>query len=91
MRLTGSFIIIINSENPFGPNAIYCISRSNISESGKIHELVKSNDTNDDQILDLIWDPFRYPLLNVKVKLDTFENIDVLKFYIRVVSSFPFI
>lgn len=83
---TGSFIIIINSKEKGGPNAIYCISRSDVSKSGTIRELVKSDGVNDDE-LKLTWNPYEYPLLQIRTKLYLYNknNID---FTVNAITSF---
>jgi hypothetical protein len=83
---TGSFIIIINSKEEGGPNAIYCISRSDISKLGTIKELVKSDGVNDDE-LKLLWNPYEYPLLQIRTKLYLY-NKNKMDFTINVKTSF---
>lgn len=83
---TGSFIIIINSKEKGGPNAIYCISRSDISKSGSITELVKSDGVNDDE-LKLTWNPYEYPLLQIRTKLYLY-NKNTIDFTVNIITSF---
>jgi len=83
---TGSFIIVVNSNEKDGPNAIYCISRSDVSKSGIIKELVKSDGVNDD-VLGLTWDPYEYPLLQIRTKLYLY-NKNHIDFTINVITSF---
>ena len=86
---TGSFIIIINSKEKGGPNAIYCISRSDVSKSGTITELVKSDGINDDE-LKLTWNPYEYPLLQIRTKLYLYNNKNTnrIDFTVNVITSF---
>jgi hypothetical protein len=86
-RDTGSFIIIINSKEKGGPNAIYCISRSDVSKSGTIRELVKSHGVNDDE-LELTWNPYEYPLLQIRTKLYLYNKNNRIDFTVNVITSF---
>jgi hypothetical protein len=86
IKEVGSFIIIINSQTPGGANGIFCISRSDKSKSGKIQELVKSNGVLDD-IIDLEWNPYEYPLLKTKFKLSQHKQ-DVISYHVKVISNF---
>jgi hypothetical protein len=86
---TGSFIIIINSKEKGGPNAIYCISRSDISKSGTINKLVKSDGINDDE-LELTWNPYEYPLLQIRTKLYLYNkntNQNRIDFTVNVITT----
>ena len=82
-----SFIIIINSKEKGGPNAIYCISRSDVSKSGTIRELVKSHGVNDDE-LELTWNPYEYPLLQIRTKLYLYNKNNRIDFTVNVITSF---
>ena len=83
---TGSFIIIINSDFKDGPNGIYCISRSDISSNGTVKPLIESNNKFGDSF-ELIWNPFEYPKLNIKTKLNNYKDI-TLFFYVKITTSF---
>ena len=85
MQETGSYIVIINSENG-GPNAIYCISRSNKLETGNIKELIKSNGISN-EMLDLEWNPYEYPLLKLKTN-QRYKETTSINFYIKIITSF---
>jgi hypothetical protein len=86
MRETGSFIIIVNSHSK-GPTGIYAVSRSDKSKQGSVKEIICSNGLNDETI-ELTWDPYEYPLLKFKTKLDNYKNQSSINFYVSVISTF---
>lgn len=63
---TGSFIIIINSDNQDkenSVNAIFCISRSNKLNQGYVNKLTGSNQNNSEDNLNIEWNAGEYPCL----------------------------
>lgn len=72
---TGCYIIMINSQMTEGPNAIFCISRSDKSKSGNIQCLVESKGTSNDT-LELVWNPYEYPSILLK---HNFNRKQILK------------
>ena len=72
---TGCYIVMINSQMDNGPNAIFCIARSDKSKSGIIQTLVSSTGKSNDR-LELIWNPFEYPCILLK---HNFNRKQVLK------------
>lgn len=62
---TGCFIIMISSQISEGPNAIFCLSRSDKSKSGDINPLVSSNGKCGDK-LDITWNPMEHPCILLK-------------------------
>lgn len=88
MRETGSYILIINSKNGSGPNAIYCISKSDKSKAGNIKELIKTNGILNDS-LELDWNPHEYPVLKLKTNNLRYNNKEkILYFSVKVITSF---
>lgn len=90
IKKTGSFLIIINSENKNGPNAIYCISKSDELKPGKIQELVRSDGLSNKDILDLVWNPNEYPFLRIKLRLDDYKEVNNINFYVKVITSLDY-
>lgn len=86
IKENGSFIIIVNSKNPEGPNGIYCISRSNNESQGTIKTLVDSKGKMGD-ILELVWNPYEFPKLSIVLRDNTYKTT-TLSFYVNVISSF---
>lgn len=84
IKENGSFILIINSKDPKGPNGIYCISRSNSSSSGTIKPLVESKGMNG-EFLELEWNPYEFPKLNIVLTNNKHKR---LSFYVKIISSF---
>lgn len=84
---TGCFIIMITSQNKSGPNAIYCISRSDKSLHGNIKELIKTNGINDESI-ELEWNPYEYPLLSMRLKPMHYNNQNTINFLVKITSNF---
>jgi hypothetical protein len=83
---TGCFIIMITSQNKSGPNAIYCISRSDKSLHGNIKELIKTKGINDESI-ELEWNPYEHPLLKMSLRpIDCKYN--TINFLIKITSNF---
>jgi len=62
---TGCFIIMISSQIPDGPNAVFCLSRSDKSKSGDVTPLVSSTGKCGDK-LDIRWNPMEHPCLLLK-------------------------
>lgn len=62
---TGCFIIMISSQISEGPNAIFCLSRSDKSKSGDINTLVSSLGKCGDK-LDIMWNPMEHPCILLK-------------------------
>jgi hypothetical protein len=83
----GSYIIIINSQTSGGANGIFCISRSDKSKPGTVKELIKSNGILDENI-DLEWNPFEYPLLKSKLKINNCKNTNMISYYVKVITNF---
>jgi hypothetical protein len=83
---TGCFIIMITSQITSGPNAIYCISRSDKSLHGNIKELIKTNGVNDESI-ELEWNPYEYPLLKIRLKPTNYKY-NTINFLVKVNSNF---
>lgn len=65
MKDTGCFIIMISSQISEGPNAIFCLSRSDKSKSGDITPLVSSTGKCGDK-LDIMWNPMEHPCVLLK-------------------------
>lgn len=63
IRDTGSFIVIINSDQQNSTNAIFCISRSNKLNQGYVNKLIGSNQNNNEDNLEIDWNPGEYPRL----------------------------
>lgn len=89
----GSYILIVNSCKQGGPNAIFCISRSDVLQPGNINILTESHGINNDSI-ELEWNPGEYPLLKYKYKTlyDKKEGGNVMSykliFFIKIISTF---
>lgn len=62
---TGCFIIMISSQISEGPNAIFCLSRSDKLKSGDINTLVSSLGKCGDK-LDIMWNPMEHPCILLK-------------------------
>jgi hypothetical protein len=62
---TGTLIVMISSQIPEGPNAIFCLSRSDKSKSGDINTLVSSTGKCGDK-LSIMWNPMEHPCLLLK-------------------------
>lgn len=84
---TGSFIVIINSKLENGPNAIYCISRSNKNLPGIIKPLVQSSGVFEDTF-ELKWNPIEDPILNIITKPSSYKDQTKLFFYVKIITSF---
>jgi hypothetical protein len=83
---TGSYILVINSENEGGATGIFCISRSQKSEMGNIIKLV-ANDGIYNERLNIEWEPYEYPkiVLHIhKLKKDKIQNKREIKFLYNV-------
>lgn len=83
---TGLYVITINSHFKNGPHAIYCISRSVVSESGVVKEIVSSKGKNG-ECLELDWNPYEYPLLTVKLKLTEYNQDHPLHFFVKISNT----
>jgi hypothetical protein len=84
---TGSFIVIINSKLENGPNAIYCISRSNKILPGIIKPLVQSSGVFEDTF-ELKWNPIEDPILNIITNPSNHKDQTKLFFYVKIITSF---
>lgn len=62
---TGCFIIMISSQISEGPNAIFCLSRSDKSKSGDINTLVSSTGKCGDKLV-IMWNPMEHPCILLK-------------------------
>lgn len=62
---TGCLIIMISSQIAEGPNAIFCLARSDKSQPGNINTLVNSSGKCGDK-LDIIWNPMEHPCVLLK-------------------------
>lgn len=86
MKETGSFIIIINSQLPDGPNGIYCISRSNKLLPGSINALIETPGVHDERLV-LEWNPCEYPLLKIKTNPINYKTNQNLFFYVKAITT----
>ena len=87
IRDTGAYFVTINSYFKNGPNAIYCISRSVSSEQGIVKELVSSKGGNGESF-ELDWNPYEYPVLSIKLKLNDYKQDQSLNFFVKITGSF---
>ena len=62
---TGCYMIMIESQISEGPNAIFCIARSDKSKSGTIQTIVSSVGKSNDR-LEVKWNPMEYPCILLK-------------------------
>jgi hypothetical protein len=62
---TGCLMVMISSQIAEGPNAIFCLARSDKSISGNINTLISSNGKCGDK-LDIIWNPMEHPCVLLK-------------------------
>lgn len=62
---TGCMMIMISSQIPEGPNAIFCLARSDKNKQGDINTLVSSAGKCGDKI-DIMWNPMEYPCILLK-------------------------
>jgi hypothetical protein len=60
----GCYIIMVNSQIKEGPNAIFCISRSDRTKDGSINKLISSEGKLGDK-LDILWNPLEYPCIKL--------------------------
>jgi hypothetical protein len=72
---TGCYIIMINSQINDGPNAIFCLSRSDKTKKGIINTLVNSDGKVGDR-LEIIWNPMEHPCILLK---HNFSKKQILK------------
>lgn len=92
MRDTGCFIIIVNTyptnnTSVSGPNAIFCIAKSETYSSGTVNTLVQSTNRFGDTF-ELEWNPGEYPLLMYNYKRYDERNDRRLFFVVKVLTSF---
>jgi len=62
MRDTGCYILMITTDKSDGPNGVFCLSKSNVHEMGKVNELASSIGKNNEKI-NVTWRPGEYPLI----------------------------
>lgn len=85
IRDTGSYFIIINSKFS---NTIFAISKTNKVDNGTINKVCSSGDD-----INIIWDPFEYPLLqytlsNSNSHSNVYDKTKKLQLYIKIITSF---
>lgn len=85
IRDTGSYFIIINSKFS---NTIFAISKTNKVDNGTINKVCSSGDD-----INIIWDPFEYPLLqytlsNSHSHSNVYDKTKKLQLYIKIITSF---
>lgn len=62
---TGCYMIMVESQISEGPNAIFCIARSDKSKSGTVQTIVSSVGKSNDR-LEIKWNPMEYPCILLK-------------------------
>lgn len=62
---TGCYLIMINSQINEGPNAVFCLSRSDKMKQGNVNTLVSSEGKVGDK-LDIVWNPMEHPCVLLK-------------------------
>jgi hypothetical protein len=72
---TGCYLIMINSQISEGPNAVFCLSRSDKMKKGNVNILVSSDGKVGDK-LDIVWNPMEHPCVLLK---HNFSKKQILK------------
>lgn len=72
---TGCHTIMINSQISGGPNAVFCLARSDKTKKGEINTLVSSVGKIGDK-LEIVWNPMEHPCVLLK---HNFSKKQVLK------------
>lgn len=86
VKETGSYILIINSENNVGATGIFCLSRSDKSQYGNVKELCSSDGVYNEKIT-VEWDPYEYPKIILHIhKLKTDKKDILFSFNIKIVN-----
>lgn len=62
---TGCYTIMVNSQISEGPNAVFCLARSDKSKKGEINTLVSSVGKVGDK-LEIMWNPMEHPCILLK-------------------------
>ena len=83
---TGSYLLIINSENEGGASGIFGLSKSDKSKFGNVTTICSSEGILNDKLI-IEWNPYEYPkiLLNIR-KLKTDKREIIFSYNIKIID-----